>query len=180
MLKITLILLIGLVVLGVISLMVDYYFYSWTSFVRPFGCEYKNIRVVYKHEKLEQEYDLTQIKNNIKSNPNYQIELPYSGELQNESTLKISRMFGNVKYNIGLWKHTRPDEKFTRVEFDNFGSDFRNNAPSPTGEQPSTPNHYIENNIYQMIDEMPLTDAQKSELKAKVQIGCSPKTKIGF
>jgi hypothetical protein len=174
MLKIILITIVGLALLSVISVAVDYYFYSWTSFVKPFGCEYKSIGVRKDNDKLEQEYDLVQIGNEIKINPNYTIESWY-----NEKRLFISRMFGDIRYNIHIEKYTSGNYKFTKSYFSNYNS----NSPkpsSPHGEKPTTPTHYIKSNIYQMIEEMPLTDAQKDELKSKVQISCSPATKLAF
>ncbi len=74
MLKIILIAMVGLMVLGLISMAVDYYFYSWTSHIQPFGCKYKSIGVRLDNDKLKQEYNLIQIGEAIKSNPNYKIE----------------------------------------------------------------------------------------------------------
>ncbi len=180
MLKIILILIISLILLSVVSIAVNYYLYSWTSFVRPFGCEHKNIRAIYQQERLEQDYDLIQIGNNIKSNPSYKFEFPDTGNPFGENWLEISRMFGNVKYKVRFEKHTNSSKKYTKIEFSNLNFDYSQKITFPNGEKPTTPNRYIENNIYQMIDEMPLSDAQKNELKSKVIIACSPTVKIGF
>lgn len=127
---------------------------------------YKSIYVESSNEQLVQEYDLIQIGNEIKLNPNY-IDI-----FSSETGLFASRMFGNVKYNIRIRKGVTSLGKFTEVGFSNFNSEFHNNLPSLQGEVKTTPNYYIENNITQMIDEMPLNDAQKKELRGKVKISC--------
>ena len=176
MLKIISILFVGLVLLGVISIAVDYYYYSWTSFVRPFGCEYKNIRAIYQQEKLEQEYDLSQIAEKLQSDPRSNFKIILSG-----GGLGVSQMFNDVKYVIGFQEYNSINGKYTKVNFHNINSDSYNNySLSRKGEKPTTPDQYIRNNIYQMINEMPLNEAQKDELKSKVQISCSPTTKLTF
>ena len=173
MLKISLIAVVSLVVLGIALSFVNYYVYSWATYFLPFGCEYKSINAKYDDKYLEQEYDLIKIGEQIKLNPNYKLEKPPT-----KSSLTISRMYGDVKYNIGIGKIKTSDGSITKIVFSNFNFDAMNNSRSNRGEKSITPNYYIEKNIYQMIDEMPLDDAQKKELKEKVEIGCKPSVVI--
>ena len=171
MLKITLIAIAGLIILGAASLAIDYYLYSWTSFIKPLGCKHKSIYVEPNNNQLKLEYDMIQIGNEIKTNPNYKIEKPYIAiELYTERSLMVSRMYGDVKYNIWFEKGRTSDGTFTVVNFNNYNSDALNNSSLNKREKPTTPNYSIKKNIYQMIDEMPFNDAQKSELKSKVEI----------
>jgi hypothetical protein len=172
MLKIALASLAVLIVLGIISLAIDYYFYSWTSYVRPFGCEYKSIRVTYGNENLNQEYNLIQIGTEIKSNPNYQFE-----SWNNEQRLIVSRLFGEVRYGIAIEKKTTSDGQFASVRFWNKSAD---SASVRHGESAVTPDYQIKKNIHQMIDELPLNNDQKKNLEEKVTITCSPSTRFSF
>ncbi len=187
MLKIAFIITVSLAVLGVISLAVDYYFYSWTAFIKPFGCEYKSIGTVFtigisddRDRNLEQQYDLIQIGDAIKSNPNYRLVAPRGQEPYNKGSLSVSRMFGDVKYNIRIDKGRTSLGEFTKIGFSNPYSEVYNKDLPFGGEKSTIPNYYIKNNINQMIDEMPLNDDQKKELKEKVQISCSPTSRFSL
>lgn len=174
MLKIILPVIASLILLGIALSLLNYYFYSWTSFVQPFGCEYKYIHATNKQDKLEQKYDLRQIASKLRSNPQPKFEVHFSN-----GSLGVSRKLGNVKYNIGFQKHNSSSGKFTKIDFHNFNFEL-NNKPSPKGEPLTTPNYHIKSNIFQMINEMPLNDIQKKELKEKVQISCSSEAKLAF
>lgn len=172
MLKIALASLIALVAFCVLSLVIDYYFYSWTSHIRPFGCEYKSIKVAYGNEKLTQEYNLIQIGAEIKANPNYQFE-----SWNNEQRLIVSRLFGDVRYGIAIEKKTTSDGQFASVRFWNKSAE---PVSVRHGESAVTPDYQIRKNIHQMIDELPLNMDQKKDLEEKVTITCSPKTSLIF
>lgn len=162
MLKMALVGIFGLVLFGVIAFYVDYYFYSWTSFVHPFGCNYKQIRVKSVPDKknniLEQNYDLIKIGNLIES------DAKYDKTYYNAGRVFASRKFDDIVYGIRIDYHNFSTENYFNVEFSNG-----NNTPQ-LGK--TTPDYYIKRNINKMIDEMPLNDEQKSEIKNKVTVGC--------
>lgn len=180
MLKISLIAIAVLFILGLSSLAVDRYLYSWTSYLRPFGCEHKSVNVAYGNERLREQYDLIEIGNTLRTDPDYQIESPFDKEQFTEGSLNISRVFGSVKYRVGLGKHISGGEHYFSVRFSNYTYDTKNRNGSRHGESSTTPNHRIEQNMYMMINEMPLNDIQKTELKEKVTITCSPTTRFTF
>ncbi len=176
MLKVILILFVALITLVTLILVINYYFYSLAPYVQPFGCEYKKIGVIYESKKLEQKYDLNQIADILQLDPESKFKVVFSGR-----SLGVSQVLNGVKYNIGFVEYNTADGKFIEVDFHNINLEVDDaRSLSRSGEVPTTPNKYIKNNIFQMIDEMPLSEAQKVELKSKVQISCSPKTKLTF
>lgn len=164
MLKITLASLAVLVVLGIISLAIDYYFYSLTSYFKLFGCQCNTIRVEPKNENLVQEYDLLQIGNRLRSNLHYRFHAPSEIYPYSERSLSVSREFSDVRYVIGLAKGRTADGNYTRLRFWN-GHTERSKHLSYSGEAPTTPNYYIESNVNLMIDDMKLNEDQKNELR---------------
>jgi hypothetical protein len=158
MLKISLIAIVSFVLLGVVAFYVDYYFYSWTSFVNPFGCRCKQIRVKHVPDKknniLEQNYDLVKIGKAVESDGNYK---EFYFDLMR---LSVSRKFSNVTYNIRIDQHKASIGSYLDIYFSNDYTD------------KTTPNYFIQQNINQMIDELPLSSEQKEELKSKVTVSC--------
>jgi hypothetical protein len=157
-LRISLIAIVSLVLLGVASFYVDYYYYSWTSFVKPFGCEYKYIGPV-KVPLEQQSYDSTQIGEKSKLNSSYE------SVYYDVSRVSVASVFNNVRYVIRIESYNTSVGKLTEASFYN-DSDNKNDSKT-------TSDYYIIQNINQMIDEMPLTVAQKAELKSKVTVRCS-------
>jgi hypothetical protein len=155
MLKISLIGIIGLVLLGVVAFYVDYYYYSWTSFIQPFGCQYKYIGPV--KVPLEQNYNPIQIGEQSKLNPNFE------SVYYDISRVSVVSVFNRIKYIIRIEKYNTSVGKFTEVSYYN---------ESDKNESKTTPDYHVLQNINQMIDEMPLTDIQKHELKNKATVRC--------
>ncbi len=166
MLKIALIAIISLVLLGVVVFYVDYYYYSWTSFVQPFGCRYKEIG--YSEMSLEQKYNLSELAENISSKPNYNLHY----DPVTKSGLSVSRIFNNVSYTIQFSSYNLLGVGYNKVSFSNTLTTDIDISNVKQNEVYTTPNYYILQNINQMIDEMPLDDSQKSELKSKVTVRC--------
>ena len=71
LIKIALLGTVSLVLIGVVAFYVDYYFYSWTSFVNPFGCRCKAI-TGKTTDLLEQTYDLVKIGEDSKLSDKYE------------------------------------------------------------------------------------------------------------
>jgi hypothetical protein len=153
MLKFALITIVVLIITSIAALFINYYFYSWTSFINPFGCSCKEIAP--KETMLEQEYDLIKIGESTKLDTRY-------NTAYRSSRFSTSRSFADVKYTIRIDYRPPSTGNYYEVYFSNGN----------TSELKTTPNAYIRRNINQMIDEMPLNDEQKTELKSKVRIDC--------
>jgi hypothetical protein len=166
LLKFTLAGIVGLVLLGVIAFYVDYYYYSWTSFVQPFGCRYKEIG--YSEVSLEQKYDLLELAENMNSNPKYNLHY----DSVTKSSLSVSRIFNDVSYTIQFSSYNLPGRGYNKVSFSNTLTIDIDTSSIKQSETSITPNYYIIKNISRMIDEMPLTDIQKEELKNNVVVRC--------
>jgi hypothetical protein len=160
MLKFALITIVVLVITSIVAFYVNYYHYSWTSFINPFGCSCKEIRVKsvgigIKNAVLAQQYDLVKLGNETKVNPNY-------GVYYDLRRFSATRNFGEVKYIIRIDYYPTSMGNFYEVYY----------SHDNTSEPKTTPSAYIRKNINQMIDEMPLNDEQKIELKSKVTVSC--------
>ncbi len=161
-------------ILLIISLgLINYYVYCWTSYLPFVGEDYKTIEFVYEkqndpfhnHEVLES-YDLVQIGTQLKSNPNYRV-----GDILDDHTLFVARNFKDVSYSIYIGKTERTAKHLT-VGFDHFIN--QHQPEKSKSELGTAPDYYIYKNINQMIDEMPLSNAQKIELKSGVRINPEP------
>ncbi|HQU92995.1 MAG TPA: hypothetical protein PLK77_11895 [Pyrinomonadaceae bacterium] len=165
--KILLLISIFLALLFVASLAVNYYYYSWTSFVQPFGCRAKVIFGTKAGRSiLVQEYDLQAIGEEIQRNPNYSLD-----GAPNKLRLITSRYFGDLKYEIRFERLSPPD----KIELSFLTWSLRD-----SGEVPTTPNYEIYRRAYLMIDEMPLNEVQKKEIKDSIYVVCSSTTHFGF
>ncbi len=136
-----------------------------------YGMESKQVKLVeqpgknfsfkkYRYE-ADQDYDLVQIGTLLKANSNYTV-----GNDLSESSLSVTREFNNVNYSLGFQKNPPAGECYIGIS---NGSQQSSRMLRPY-ELPTVPDYRILNNAYQMIDEMPLNDAQKTELKSSVRI----------
>ncbi len=164
--KILLLISIFLAIAFIAALAINYYYYSWTSFIQPFGCRSKIMGAKATRFALKQEYDLQAIGEEIQQNPNYRLE-----GIPNKSYLIVSRLFGDLKYQIRLHRLSLPGEM--ELSFPTWSS-------KTSGEDPTTPDYEVYSRAYLMIDEMPLNDFQKKELKNSFRVTCSPTTHFGF
>jgi hypothetical protein len=169
LLKFTLVGIVGLVLFGVIAFYVDYYYYSWTSYIPLIGGNYKEIRTVEYSgkEKLENSYDLARLYSSLDSQN-------YTASFISPRLLKVSREFNGVEYIIEFEEYIIAGTSVMNVSFGNKNL----GLPSFKGESPITPTNYIKNNISKMILEMPLTPIQQTELHNKVRV--TPITEIGI
>lgn len=142
-------LVIGLSILALGSWYINYYVYSWKHHILP--CDEKEPTLLNFNrpygEDLGEKLDLTAILDQVRKNPSYRI---MRGET---NYLVLERLFDGKSYVITL-NH----EKSTTM-FYIRGGHRPNTIPC------STPDYKILMNTYQMIDDLPLTDAQKQKLK---------------
>ena len=163
LIKIALLGTVGLVLLGAVAFYVNYYYYSWTSFVHPFGCRCKQI-TGKNTNRLEQTYDLVKIGEQAKSSDKYE------SVYYNQRRVSATRVYGSVKYIVRIDYYTTSTGNFFELS---VGHGY-------TEEPKTTPNYYIQQNINQMIDEMPLSNEQKEDLKGKVTVDCRQELTITF
>jgi hypothetical protein len=144
------------------SFIVNHYVFSWTGFIlNKIGlCECKSIRSQDDksgYKILSYTVDLSAIDQSLGTNPSYNLIF------HRDYTLVVSRTFGDVTYSINLYNWTNWTEK-TMLSLNTYpkGPSQRN------GETCTTPAYIVERNIYLMIDDLPLTEPQKTELRRSV------------
>lgn len=142
-------LVIGLSIFVAGSWYINYYVYSWKHLILP--CDQKEPTLLNFNrpygEDLGEQFDLEEILNKVKKNPNYY------DSIGDKKGIDIIRKFDGYVYEIRL----RNDRETTKYEI--MGGMRPNTIPC------STPDYKILMNTYQMIDDLPLTDAQKQKLK---------------
>jgi hypothetical protein len=143
----------GLLSAIIILFVIDYYLVSWTVFLLETAniCSHKSFST---NSKLSSSVDTQYIKNEIRKNQNYRINDKY----QSGSGVNIQRDFGDVIYNIRF-------ENKEKFEFDTSVSIEKYRISYLHGEACSTPNYFIRKYFVTMIDDLPITDAQKKEMK---------------
>ncbi len=156
-----------LVVGIVIAISIDYYNYSWTGFLlnKAGLCEYKTVTVPVKNsfpQKLSYDFDLQYIAKEMLTNPNYEVKSYF-----NNRGVVVSRRFGEMNYQISFQNSRGSYEGFNlNTSIDNEKYSF----PSVTGENCTTPSYRLKDNVNKMIDDLPLTDSQKNEMKKYVRV----------
>jgi hypothetical protein len=127
-------------------------------------CEYKLIAVPTdngSNQELGQLYDLKRLASVMRLNRDYEVNDHYNGD-----GVVVSRMFKGVKYNI-VFENRNGFSEFN-LDTDNFKG--YPNGTIAWGEKCSTPNHLVKRNVYRMIDDLPFSSQQKSELKQYVRV----------
>jgi hypothetical protein len=151
MLIISLALIIGFSILAVGSWYINYYVYSWTYYILP--CDEKKPMLLNFNrpygEDLGEQLDLEKLKTEISKKSNFEPPRysPYT------HVIEVEKRYDGKPYIIRL-----SNEKNT-TKYEIMGGMRPNTIPC------STPDYKILMNTYQMIDELPLTDAQKQKLK---------------
>ena len=165
--KLVKIFIFGLLVPFLLLVAVNRFVFSWTGLIlQGTGlCKFKSIGVPTENghnQTLQQTYDLRQIATVMKANPNYEVNDLASGG----TGLVVSRRFNGVKYNISFDVH-RDTYEFNLNTYDFAG--YPSGSVSD-GEKCTTPSYRIEQNVYRVIDELPLNSLQRAELKANVRV----------
>lgn len=157
----------ALVVCVVIAVLVDRYHYSWTGFLfnKAGLCEYKSVTIPVKNgfpQKTGFDFDPHYIAKEMLKNPNYEVNSYY----KNRGVI-VSRKFGNISYQISFQNSRGSYEGFNL----NTSSDIEEYSfPSVSGENCATLNHILKENVFIMIDDLPLSDSQKDEMKKYVTV----------
>ena len=176
MLKKLTITLLGSIVSILLLIVINRFVFSWTGLI--FGrlglCEYKSIGVPTSNgynKKLSQSYNIPQIASAMRMNRNYEVNDHYNG-----NGLVVSRTFNGVKYNIIFENNNGVSEfNLNTYNFDGYPSGLVTG-----GERCTTPSYVAERNVYRIIDDLPLNDLQKSELKQYVSVENTVNGKLIF
>ena len=168
--------LIGVVMSMVLLLVINLFVFSWTGLVssKVGLCEYKSIGVPTPNgynKQLNQSYNIPQIASVMRMNRAYEVNNQHSGD-----RLVISRFFNGVKYNIVL------EHKSGRSEFNlnTYNSDGYPNGSVADGERCTVPSYFMKRNVFRMIDDLPLDNLQKDELKQYVRVENTVNGKLLF
>ena len=151
----------------VIAILIDRNHYSWTGFLfNKVGlCEYKTVTLPIKNgfpQKLSYDFDPQYITQEMLKNPNYEVNSYYKGR-----GAVVTRKFGDINYQISFQNSRGSYEGFNL----NTSTDIEKHSfPSVSGENCTTPSYILKDNIFIMIDDLPLTDLQKEEMKKYVRV----------
>jgi hypothetical protein len=132
---------------------INRYIYDLNHYFYLKKCEGKEIGVNGRNDKnykLDEPLDLKRITNDLRENPNYQIE---SGS--DDYYLGISRNFDDKHYYIRLTNNTA--DKITRI------------MVTSKGDLCTEPDYAIELRFDEMVNGLPLTDSQKQNIKNRVE-----------
>lgn len=151
----------------IIAISIDYYNYSWTGFLlnKAGLCEYKTVTVPVKNsfpQKLSYDFDLQYIAKEMLTNPNYEVKSYF-----NNRGVVVSRRFGEINYQISFQNSRGNYEGFN---LNTSIDDEKYSFPSVTGENCTTPSYKLKDNVNKMIEDLPLTDSQKEEMKKYVRV----------
>lgn len=151
----------------VIAVSIDYYQYSWTGFLfNKVGlCEYKSVTVPVKNsfpQKLSYNFDLQYTAQEMLRNPNYEVKSYFKNR-----GLVVTRSFGEINYQISFQNSRGSYEGFN---LNTSTGNEKYSFPSVSGENCTTPSYRLKDNVNKMIEDLPLTDSQKDEMKKYVRV----------
>ena len=159
---------LGAVVTAVIiAALIDHYHFSWTGyFFNKAGlCGYKTVATVADNgfpQKLSYDFEPGHIAREMRKNSNYEVNAFY-----NNRGAVVARRFGNINYQISFQNSRGSYEGFN---LNTAADDEKYSFPSVSGEDCSTPSAKIKENVFLMIDDLPLTNGQKTEMKEHVSV----------
>ena len=108
-------------------------------------------------QKLSFPIDPMAIQGEMRKNPLYKV---------GGANVRISRRFGEVEYGVQL--QTLDGTGYFNI--DTFDTEsYAKKQEGVYGEGCTTPNHVLTDNIKSIIDDLPLTESQKDEMKSYVQ-----------
>jgi hypothetical protein len=139
----------------------------------PTTCAFKTIGVAHdmydKKQKLSFYYTPARLVEAVRPKRDYEVYTYPDGEV------RISRTFGGVKYNIRFAGGT--NLAFIMADGHplsfNVDTDIEKNYPhgrAAGGEKCGTPDDVIERNVSRMIEDLPLDDRQKAEIRGYVAV----------
>lgn len=158
------------VLVTLLLLVINRFVFSWMGLIsNKLGfCDHRSIIVPSfngANKKLTQSYDIPHIAEVMRTKPDYEVG-SYNGD-----GLLVSRTFNGVKYNLILEKHNGVSELNLNTN-PSLGPQHQHGQVR-FGEECTTPSYVIEKNVSRIIDDLPLSDLQKSEIKQYVRVADS-------
>lgn len=168
-----------LIFVPLILFLVNRYLFSWAGLIlraipTPFGCsfcDYKSIGVPVEnnHPKiLSFVVDLAKVANAFHGNSNYYV-------VNFGYRVIIYRKYGKVWYWLRLDGSSRNYQSINEMSLGTGTplSKWREGEPSIDGESFATPSGWIKKRSFQIINDLPLSTAQKAEMKKSVRVQCA-------
>ncbi|MGE5251068.1 MAG: hypothetical protein ACM3QS_12765 [Bacteroidota bacterium] len=155
-----------LLILGAL-IFINVFLFSWFDLALAAAglCAYKGIAVPTYNgydKPLSEMYDLQAIASILRSNRYYSVNTHFNGD-----GLRIARTFNRVEYNITLVNRNG------RTGFNLNNYNLQNHPPGRISEGAScaTPDLHIWIRTLRMINDLPLSAAQKLEMVRNIRIG---------
>jgi hypothetical protein len=151
----------------IIAALINYYHFSWTGYLSNKAglCSFKTVTVPVKNgfpQKLSYDFDPQFIAEEMLKEANYEVNSYY----HNRGTV-VARKFGNINYQISF-QNSRGSYEGFNLNTSTDGEKY--SFPSTVGEKCTTPSYKLKENVFFMIDDLPLTDSQKDEMKEYVSV----------
>jgi hypothetical protein len=151
----------------IIAVLINYYHFSWTGYLfnKAGLCEYKTVTVAVKNgfpQKLSYDFDLSSIAREMRKNPNYEAVSYY----HNRGAVAV-RKFGNINYQISF---QNSGGSYGGFNINTSADNDKYSLPSVAGETCTAPSYKLKENVFIMIDDLPLTDSHKFEMKKYVSV----------
>lgn len=167
----------GLLVIALpASLYINYYYYDWSSHIRPFGCSDKQIRLSSNGEILQIDIDMNKLGSWLKTNENYSFFKTGADEEDfNDQRVGFSRVFDGFVYSVYLTKSNKTELGKTKIWLVfNPSKDMYSIA----GYKSTTPTAHIQKNVDTMINDLPLNEEQKKEILNSIDIKCRQNNRL--
>lgn len=153
-------------VFGAAAYAVDHFLFSFATCLNPLEGKFQSITTKGNQGafRLNNRYDLERISSQLLADSSYR------ATLHRNSILEVTRKFGAVTYVIRFENGVSGGKNFTDASFSTRG-DLRNEPKDPPNGEPCyKPARSIYLNVYEIIDDMPLNDDQRADLKEQVRV----------
>lgn len=146
-------------------IIIEQFFYSLTGFAMQQTnlCRHKTVCVRGENsapQPLSFPIDPHFLAAEMRKVPGYEVND------RNGVSVMISRRFGEVKYNIVLGNR----DGYGLMNLNTFDSAGYSAGSVVGGETCTTPGRFLKKNVYNMIDDLPITTGQKDEMKGYVAV----------
>ncbi len=159
----TLILLFAILIIS--AWVINRYVYDLMHKTELWGCSGKGVIISnwvqnQQGEDFLELLDISKLANEIKKNTDYEVFYKHP------NYLLIKRRLNNVDYEISFNNSETKKTTFFKV-------DSRNEACTE-------PDYSIEQRVFKIIDELPLSEKEKKILKASISVGVFPSVQMGW
>jgi hypothetical protein len=166
-----LLLCIGVFILGCVGLWaINYYVYSWIGFSEALIgiCENKQVGLTNSASSrgisLEEIVDLNKLAKETRLNSEYRTDL------RGDYALYLERIIEGKLYHLLLENRTLADSTWFQLY---------ENQQEQSIKSCQIPNYRLLRNSYKFIDDLPITEKQKSRMKANIKISTTIQLSLG-